>query len=126
MAKELVMKALSLALMQRKVKGGLLFHSDRGSQYTSKAFQNKLKNKNIISSMSRKGNCWDNACSESFFHTLKTEEVNGKTYSTRKEAHLKIFEYIESFYNRNRLHSSIGYLTPVEFEEKMLLMEMAA
>ena len=112
----LVIKAFQMAFLSRKPEKGLIFHSDRGCQYTSSQFQTLLRSKGITISMSRKGNCWDNACAESFFHTLKTEEVSSKIYATRKIARNRIFEYIEIFYNRKRLHSYLGYKSPANFE----------
>ena len=94
----------------------LLHHSDRGSQYASGDYQKLLKAHGIVCSMSRKGNCWDNAAMESFFGTLKTELVYHRNYETRAEAQSDIFEYIEVFYNRQRLHSALGYRSPVAFE----------
>lgn len=120
MKTELVIKALNMALINRNPKKGLIFHSDRGVQYTSELFKEELKKNRIIQSMSRKGNCWDNACSESFFHTLKTELVKHKSYDSRRNAELSIFEYIEIFYNRNRKHSYLGYKSPVQFEGKII------
>jgi putative transposase len=114
--KSLVIMAFLMAWNNRNPKEGLLFHSDRGVQYASKDFQKLLKKKKVLCSMSRKGNCWDNACSESFFHTLKVEEVYQTTYANRKVARLKIFEYIECYYNNFRMHSYLGYLNPTEFE----------
>jgi transposase InsO family protein len=114
----LVVKAFLMAWIQRKPKGELIFHSDRGVQYASKDFQKVLKSKNILCSMSRKGNCWDNACAESFFHTLKVEEVHHTIYETREIAKVKIFEFIECYYNNFRLHSYLGYMNPNEFENK--------
>lgn len=112
----LVEKALRNALMNRKVERGIIFHSDRGIQYSSESFRTILTENGFVQSMSRRGNCYDNAIMESFFHTLKTELVKRKRYKTREEARRSIFEYIEIFYNRQRLHSSLGYKTPVEFE----------
>ena len=118
MKKELVLKALQMALINRKPTDSLIFHSDRGVQYTCGLFKEALNKNQINQSMSRKGNCWDNACAETFFHTLKTELVKHKNYSSRNDAELSIFEYIEIFYNRNRKHSYLGYKSPVKFEEK--------
>ncbi len=116
---DLVIKAFNMAWNNRNPKTNIIFHSDRGSQYTSKAFQKVLKDKKIvICSMSRKGNCWDNACAESFFHTLKTEEVNHDIYLTKEIAKIKIFEYIECYYNNYRKHSHLGLLNPNEFEKQ--------
>ena len=116
---ELTLSALRMALWKRKPGRGLLSHSDRGSQYTSKAYRELLDDHGIICSMSRKGNCWDNAVAESFFHTLKTELVYHEDYVTRTEAKSDIFEWIEVFYNRKRRHSSLGYLSPARFEVMM-------
>lgn len=93
-----------------------LFHSDRGVQYASGKYQAELQEKNVICSMSRKGNCWDNSVAESFFHTLKVERVNRKIYVSRAQARVDIFQFIEVFYNRKRKHSSLGYKSPVAFE----------
>lgn len=117
---ELVTTALQSALTQRTVKGGMIFHSDRGSQYASADVREILTNNNITQSMSSTGNCYDNAITETFFHTLKTEMVHWERFDTRDEARRKIFEYIEVFYNRQRLHSSLGYRTPVEAEQDFL------
>jgi transposase InsO family protein len=116
MRAELANKALLMALWQRKPKAGLLSHTDRGSQYASESHRQILKDHGIVQSMSRKGNCWDNAVSESFFHTLKTEWVHHINYKTREEAKQSIFKYIETFYNRTRMHSANDYMSPVEFE----------
>jgi putative transposase len=113
---ELVTKALKQALHARKNRGELVHHSDRGCQYTSQEFKKLADIYGIKLSMSAKGHCYDNAVAESFFHTLKTELVAFCKYEGREEAKRSIFEYIEVFYNRKRLHSTIGYLTPVEFE----------
>lgn len=113
---DLVEKALQNALMDRKVEKGIIFHSDQGIQYTSESFRKLLRDNGFIQSMSRKGNCYDNAITETFFHTLKTELVHRTKYRTREEARRSIFEYIEIFYNRKRLHSAIGYNAPVEYE----------
>jgi transposase InsO family protein len=94
----------------------LIWHTDRGSQYASDSHRELLKEHGITQSMSRKGNCWDNAVSESFFHTLKTELVHHQHYRTRAEAKQDIFEYIEVFYNRERIHSAKNYLSPVDYE----------
>ncbi|OGT42918.1 MAG: hypothetical protein A3F13_05840 [Gammaproteobacteria bacterium RIFCSPHIGHO2_12_FULL_40_19] len=91
-------------------------HSDRGSQYCSIRYQKLLKSNRLIGSMSRKGNCWDNAIAESFFHTLKVELVHTQQYATREQAKQSIFQYIEAYYNQCRLHSSIDYKAPFEFE----------
>jgi putative transposase len=116
MKAELVNNALLMALWQRKPAKGLIWHTDRGSQYASDSHRNILKDHQIIQSMSRKGDCWDNAVSESFFHTLKTELTHQCKFKTRQEAKLAIFEYIEVFYNRIRIHSANNYLSPMDFE----------
>ncbi len=115
----LVTEALDMALGQRHPAAGLLHHSDRGSQYASAHFQDVLTQHQIICSMSRCGNCWDNAPVESFFATLKRELIHRQHYSTRAEARAAIFEYIEVFYNRQRRHSALGYLSPAEFEQQL-------
>lgn len=114
---ELVTRALEQALLHRKVKKGLLHHSDRGCQYTSKEFGELANRYGIKLSMSGRGHCYDNAVAESFFHTLKTEHTNFHDYRIREEAQNSIFEYVEVFYNRQRVHSTIGYLSPEEFEK---------
>lgn len=113
---KLVDDALHMAIVKRKPSSGLLLHSDRGSQYASELYQRSIKKSGFTCSMSRKGNCWDNAPSESFFHTLKTELTHHEKYATRAEAKRNIFEYIEVFYNRQRRHSAIGYLSPAAYE----------
>jgi transposase InsO family protein len=114
---DLVLRAFWMAVLSRKPPKGLMFHSDRGSQYTSKAFCRALERQRMIQSMSRKGNCWDNAPCEAFFATLKIELMDGKAFASRRAAQAAIFEYMEVFYNRQRLHSSLGYHTPAEYEE---------
>lgn len=116
--KELVIESLKNALNNRKPAPGLIFHSDRGSQYASDEFVEYLKSNGIQPSMSRKGDCWDNAVAESFFKTIKCEMAYWYNFRTIAEAELRIFEYIEMFYNRNRLHSSNDYMSPVDFEKK--------
>lgn len=116
MTRELVLSALRQAFFRRKPGTGLIFHSDRGSQYCSHEFRMTLKEYRMLQSQSRKGDCWDNAVVESFFHTLKTEAIFHETFETRAEAEAFIFEWIESFYNRKRLHSTLGYVSPVAFE----------
>lgn len=113
----LVVQALLMAMMRRGWPRGVIFHSDRGSQYASEAVRKRLDRHGLQQSMSRKGDCWDNAPSESFFSTLKRELCGDRAFPTRAEARRAIFEYLEIFYNRVRLHSTIGYLTPVEYEE---------
>lgn len=126
MKTSLVNDALFMAIKRRNPTEGLIWHTDRGSQYASDSHKDLLKKYGIIQSMSRKGNCWDNAVSESFFHSLKTELIYHENFKTKAQANEIIFEYIEIFYNRQRLHSYNNYLSPVEFEEKMLRLEMAA
>lgn len=113
---ELCLEALDMALEQRRPAKGLLHHSDRGVQYACTDYQAALERAKIVCSMSRTGNCYDNAAMESFFSTLKREEVYQRTYATHAEARAAIFQYIEVFYNRQRRHSALGYKTPVEFE----------
>ena len=116
MTKNLVIEPLEEALRYRKPENKLIFHSDRGSQYTSNDFKKILIQSKVIQSMSRKGNCWDNAVAESFFKTIKTECLNRYKFRNLKEVESTIFEYIEMFYNTRRLHSTLGYLSPDEFE----------
>lgn len=117
MKDDLVISALRMALFQRKVPTGLLLHSDRGSQYAANGLQKMLLQNGIQCSMSRKGDCWDNAAMESFFHTLKTECVHHERYQTRDVAKKSIFDYIEVFYNRQRKHSYLGYKSPEQYEK---------
>ena len=116
MKQDLVCNALLMALYRRKFPIDVIIHSDRGSQYCSNKYRKIIEQNNLIGSMSRKGNCWDNAISESFFHTLKVELVHQCRYVTRDLAKQSIFQYIEEYYNRKRIHSSIDYRTPVEVE----------
>ena len=125
MTRKLIMDALRMAIWRRRPASGLIFHSDRGSQYCSKDFQGMLKTHNMKSSMSRKGDCWDNAVAESFFGSLKTERVFFANYKTREEAKRDIVDYIEMFYNSKRRHSYLGYLSPKVFEEMWLLKKAA-
>ena len=118
MRKGLVLDALDMALRSRKPATGAIHHSDRGSQYCSKAYRARLFANGLTASMSRRGNCYDNSVMESFFHTLKTEHVYFQSFQTKDEARQSIFEFIEVFYNRQRLHSTIGYLSPVMYEER--------
>lgn len=118
--KELVINSLQQAYNLRKPEEGLIYHSDRGSQYASDEFKKALKSMGAIQSMSRKGNCWDNAVAESFFKTIKSELVYWHNFQTRKEAELRIFEYIEIFYNRHRLHSALNYMAPNDYERQKL------
>lgn len=114
---ELVLAAVVMASIGRRPPRGLMFHSDRGVQYTSGQFQKFAKGHGFIQSMSRKGDCWDNACAETFFKTLRAELIRGKIYRSKEEARQEIFKYVEVFYNRKRLHSYLDYLTPTEYEE---------
>jgi len=114
--KELVIGALDMAVKERNISADLLIHSDRGSQYASELYQLHLLKHGILCSMSGKGNCWDNAVMESFYRTLKVELIYQNKYETRNQAQRDIFEYIEIFYNRERLHSSLGYYSPEEYE----------
>ncbi|AJY75570.1 transposase [Paenibacillus beijingensis] len=116
MTKELVITALDQAYIRQRPVSGLLHHSDRGSQYASTDYQNRLRKYKLIGSMSRKGNCYDNACVESFHSVLKKELIYLEKFKTRQEAKEKIFEYIACFYNGKRIHSSIGYFTPNQYE----------
>ena len=111
-------QALTMAVAKRAPTAGLVHHSDRGSQYAATSYQRLLDEYGLIPSMSRKGNCWDNACVESFFGTLKRELVYHRHYATRDEATQDIFEYIEVFYNRQRRHSTLGYDSPAEYEAR--------
>lgn len=119
MTAQLVADALLMAVWRRGKPRELLHHSDQGSQYSSEQFQRLMADSGIVCSMSRSGNVWDNAAMESFFSSLKTERTARKTYRTRNEAKADVFDYIERFYNAIRRHSTIGYLSPVEFERKV-------
>ena len=121
----LVLEALRMAYWRRKPAKGLIHHSDRGSQYAAHDYQQLLKTFGMIPSMSRKGDCCDNAVAESFFHTLKTEEVGDQAYPTREEARRDVIDYIEMFYNSHRLHSFLGYDTPNDFEKNFTLAKVA-
>lgn len=124
MERQIVLDALHMAIRRQKPTNDAIFHSDRGSQYASYEFRGQLLAYGITASMSRSGNCYDNSPMESFWHTLKTEFVHHEQFATKAEAKSKIFEWIEVFYNRQRMHSSIGYKTPVAFaNEKMLRVE---
>lgn len=118
MRTELCLQALKNAVKKHRPLPGLIHHSDQGVQYCSHDYQDALKKYKMICSMSRKGNCWDNACAETFFSTIKSERLNHKTYKTREEARHDIFWYIECFYNRKRRHQAIGYLTPETFKRQ--------
>lgn len=126
-AKNTSIAALRMALKNRGVKEGLIFHSDRGVQYACNAFKLLLEEQKILPSMSRKGDCWDNAVAESFFKTLKCELVYHRKFSNKGMAKLEVFRYIEGYYNKERRHSSLGYLTPNEMEKLLInLQPMAA
>ncbi|MFA0079383.1 IS3 family transposase, partial [Vibrio artabrorum] len=119
MTATLVCDALSMALFRRGMPEGMIIHSDRGSsQYCSKDYRDLIAAHNLKQSMSRKGNCWDNACVESFFHTMKVEAIQYEPIMTREEMRQALFEYIEVDYNRTRRHSALGYLSPVNFEKQ--------
>lgn len=126
MKAQLVCDALEMAIWRRRPQAGLIHHSDRGSQYASKAFKRLLRTHGIQGSMSRKGDCWDNAVVESFFGSLKQERVQWKNYQTRYEAQQDILEYISMFYNNWRLHSYLGYVSPNDFEQQVLEWEKVA
>lgn len=117
MTKKLTTNALEMAIGRRNPKSGLMHHSDRGCQYTSHEYQGLLKKLGIVISMSRKGNCWDNAVMERFFGSLKSERTDNKIYQTRDQARADVVDYIEMFYNSERLHSTLGYMSPIEFEK---------
>lgn len=119
MDRHLVLRALEMAVEGRNPPPGMIHHSDQGSQFASADYRSALSERNIIPSMSRRGCCYDNAVMESFFHTLKVELIHRYQFQTRDQAKRAIFEYIEVFYNRLRRHSSIGYLSPVDFEQRL-------
>ena len=125
MTQDLVIDALRMAWFRRRPSRGLMHHSDRGSQYCSHDFQKQLAEYGMLASMSRKGNCWDNAPSESFFNSLKNERVHGTHYQTRNDARADVFEYIEVFYNRVRRHTSLGGVSPVAYYETWLKQQWA-
>jgi transposase InsO family protein len=124
MRTELVGDALQMALDHRQPAPGLIFHSDRGCQYTSQEFTALLDRNKIVQSLSRPGQCWDNAVAESFFATLKCELVHRHAWPTRARARSAIFEFIEAWYNRSRLHSSLGYLAPVDYERRRSKLDL--
>jgi len=119
MTSALVIDALTMALWRRGKPTQLLHHSDQGSQYASDDFQRLLAAEGIACSMSRKGDCWDNAAIESFFSSLKTERTRRKNYLTRDQARADVFDYIERFYNPCRRHSTLGYISPDQFENQL-------
>lgn len=118
MTQQLVMDALTMALFRRGFPKSTIIHSDRGSQYCAAAYQRLIKEKGLRCSMGRRANCYDNAAMESFFHTLKVEQVHRQRYRTRMAAKTSVFEYIEVYYNRKRKHSAIGHQIPMMFEQK--------
>lgn len=126
MKARLVCDALQMAIWQRRPEAGLIHHSDRGSQYASKPFRQLLKQHGIKGSMSRKGDCWDNAVVESFFGSLKQERVHWRNYQTRYEAQQDILNYISVFYNPYRLHSTLGYMSPDNYEKQLIEIKEAA
>jgi putative transposase len=117
MTATLVCDALTMASWNRKMPKGVVVHSDRGSQYCSAAYQKLFQKHQLVCSMSKKGDCYDNAAMESWNHSFKVEAIHGERFRTRSEAKFQVFEYIEVYYNRKRLHSKLGYLSPVAFEE---------
>jgi len=122
--RELVLNALLMAVRRRRPRGTLI-HSDQGTQFGSDAWRRFCRTNRLEPSMSRKGNCWDNAVAESFFATLKTELVYRRSWDTRADLRAAVFQYIEVFYNRRRLHSSIGYKSPAQFESEYALSRAA-
>lgn len=126
MTRELVIDALRMAWFRRCPKPGLVHHSDRGSQYCSHDYQAVLKEYGMLASMSRKGNCWDNAVTESFFGSLKNERVHHRRYATRAQAKQDLFEYIEAFYNRRRRHSALRYTSPVAYHAAWIAQQKRA
>ena len=118
MTAQLVADALVMAIWRRGKPDALLHHSDQGSQYSSEQFRSLMADNGVTCSMSRSGNVWDNAAMESFFSSLKTERTTRKTYRTRSDAKADVFDYIERFYNPIRRHSTLGYISPIEFERK--------
>lgn len=118
MTADLVCDALNMAIFRRKRPKGIIVHSDRGSQYCSHAYRQSLQQHQLLGSMSAKGNCYDNACAESFFHSLKVEVIHGERFSSREAMRQAVFEYIETDYNPVRLHSANGFQSPVEFEAR--------
>jgi len=124
--RSLALKALRRALASRKVQPGIVHHSDRGSPYASEDYRNALSENGFVASMSRRGDCWDNAVAESFFATLKAELIDHEIYATREAAIASIGDYIDGFYNPQRRHSSVGYVSPMEFELRLMSRRKAA
>jgi transposase InsO family protein len=114
----LVCDALQMALWRRNRPEGVIVHTDRGSQYCSEAYQRMLRQHGLLCSMSGTGNCYDNACVESFFHSMKIETIHGDRYLSRHDVRQEVFEYIETFYNTTRQHSTLGYVSPAAFEAR--------
>ena len=125
MTRDLVVKALNIAIMRHRPPEGVIHHSDRGVQYCSKEYQELLNKHKFICSMSRKGNCYDNACAETFFSTIKTELIYLERFQTREEARRAIFDYIEVFYNRKRKHAALGYISPINYVRQYCLDQAA-
>jgi transposase InsO family protein len=123
---DLALAALDMAVASRRPAPGLVHHSDRGVQYAAHGYRRRLLAQDMLCSMSRKGDCWDNAPMESFFATLKGELVEQRDYLTRAEARADVFQYIEGFYNRRRRHSAIGYLTPEQMAAAVQAADLAA
>lgn len=113
--------ALTMALLHRRPEPGLIHHTDQGCQYAATAYRQVLAQHGLVASMSRRGNCYDNAVAESFFSTLKNELVHDRTFLTRDEARSQVFEFIEVFYNRQRVHQTLGYVSPVAFEARRVV-----
>jgi transposase InsO family protein len=126
MTTRLVTDALNMAHWQRQPKPGLVVHSDRGSQYASNAYRRLLHANGFVGSMSRKGDCWDNAVAESFFASLKKERVQWRSYQTRTESQRDILDYVVMFYNSRRLHSTLGYISPMGYEAAVVELRKAA
>src|SRR3989338_7752239 len=120
-AETLTLQALKQAIVRRFPPKGLVYHSDRGVQYAGNDFKALLAQHEFVGSMCKKGDCWDNAVAESFFHTLKVELIHRMKFKTREEAKARIFEYVEMYYNRKRAHSTLGYLSPFEYEKSFVL-----
>ena len=116
MRTELIEDALTMAFANRAPEEGVIFHSDRGCQYTSKDFADLARRNGVVLSVGRKGECWDNAVAESFFATIKRDLIDTRAWPTRAGLHHAVFEYIEGWYNTRRLHSTLGYLSPVHYE----------
>ena len=123
MTTDLALQALLMAVWRRKPKSTVTIHSDQGSQYTSREWQTFLRQHNLEASMSRRGNCHDNAVAESFFQLLKREWIRRKTYATRETARQDVFEYIEMFYNPKRKHTNNGMLSPIDFENRQRILK---